>query len=70
MISINISGSSKGNEVALRQQVQRDEAMRSCEIAAMNLMLAAKEMGYDSCPMNGFDFDAGGRLINTCPPTM
>jgi nitroreductase len=67
LISINISGSSKGNEVALRQQVQRDEAMRSCEIAAMNLMLAAKEIGYDSCPMNGFDFDAGGRLINLPP---
>jgi len=46
-----------------RDQVQRDEAMRSCGIAAMNLMLAAKEMGYDSCPMNGFDFDAVGKLI-------
>ncbi len=67
MISINISGSSKGNEVALRQQVQRDEAMRSCEIAAMNLMLAAKEIGYDSCPMNGFDFDAGGQADQPAP---
>lgn len=46
-----------------REQVQRDEAMRSCGIAAMSLMLAAKEMGYDSCPMDGFDFDAVGRLI-------
>ncbi|MDO9189464.1 MAG: nitroreductase family protein, partial [Sulfurimicrobium sp.] len=46
-----------------RDQVQRDEAMRSCGIAAMNLMLAAKEMGYDSCPMDGFDFDAVGKLI-------
>jgi nitroreductase len=27
-------------------------------------MLAAKSMGYDSCPMDGFDFDAVGRLIN------
>lgn len=46
-----------------REQVQRDEAMRSCGIAAMSLMLAAKEMGYDSCPMDGFDFDAVGKLI-------
>ncbi len=47
-----------------REQVQRDEAMRSSGIAAMTLMLAAKEMGYGSCPMDGFDFDAVGRLIN------
>ncbi len=47
-----------------KEQVQRDEAMRSCGIAAMNLMLHAKEMGYDSCPMDGFDFDAVGKLIN------
>ena len=30
----------------------------------MTLMLAAREMGYDSCPMDGFDFDAVARLIN------
>lgn len=47
-----------------REQVQRDEAMRSCGIAAQTLMLAAKEMGYDTCPMDGFDFDAVGKLVN------
>ncbi len=47
-----------------REQVQRDEGMRSCGIAAMNLMLMARELGYDSCPMDGFDFDAVARLIN------
>jgi nitroreductase len=47
-----------------REQVQRDEAMRSCGIAAQTLMLAAKSMGYDSCPMDGFDFDAVAKLIN------
>lgn len=47
-----------------REQVQRDEAMRSCGIAAQTLMLAARAMGYDSCPMDGFDFDAVGHLIN------
>ncbi len=45
-------------------QVQRDEVFRSCGIAAQNLMLAAQAMGYDSCPMDGFDFDAVGKLIN------
>lgn len=44
--------------------VQRDEAMRSCGIAAQTIMLAAKSMGYDSCPMDGFDFEAVGDLIN------
>jgi len=46
------------------EQVQRDEAMRSCGIVAMALMLAAQEMGYASCPMVGFDFDKVGKLIN------
>lgn len=36
-------------------QLQRDEAMRSIGIASQTLMLAAKAMGYDSCPMIGFD---------------
>jgi nitroreductase len=47
-----------------KEQVQRDEAMRSCGIAAQTLMLAAKGMGYDSCPMDGFDFDAVAKLIH------
>ncbi|MDP2247233.1 MAG: nitroreductase family protein [Nitrosomonadales bacterium] len=46
------------------EQVQRDEAMRSCGMAAMAIMLAAKEMGYDTCPMDGFDFDAVAKLLN------
>lgn len=36
-------------------QLQRDEAMRSVGIAAQTIMLGAKAMGYDSCPMIGFD---------------
>lgn len=47
-----------------REQVQKDECMRSCGIAGQTIMLAAKGMGYDSCPMDGFDFDAVARLIN------
>ncbi|RCK78753.1 MAG: Oxygen-insensitive NAD(P)H nitroreductase [Candidatus Ozemobacter sibiricus] len=50
-----------------KPDVQRDEAMRSCGLAGMALMLAAKEMGYDSCPMDGFDYAAVGRLINLPP---
>ena len=46
-----------------KPQVERDEVMRSCGIAGQTLMLAAREMGLDSCPMDGFDFDAVGRLI-------
>ena len=45
-------------------QAQRDEAMRSCGIAAQTIMLAAKEMGYDTCPMDGFDFEAVGKMLN------
>ena len=43
--------------------VQRDEAMRSCGILAQTLMLTAQSIGYDSCPMDGFDFNAVGQLI-------
>lgn len=46
-----------------KDQVQRDEAMRSCGIIAQTLMLTAKALGYDSCPMDGFDFDKVGELI-------
>ena len=47
-----------------KDQVQRDEAMRSCGIVAQTLMLAAKSMGYDSCPMDGFDFEKVAELIH------
>jgi nitroreductase len=50
-----------------RDWLQRDDAMRSCGIAAMTLMLAAQGMGYQSGPMDGFDFDEVGRLINLPP---
>lgn len=44
-------------------QLQRDEAMRSVGIAAQTLMLTAKAMGYDSCPMIGFDPAKVGEII-------
>jgi nitroreductase len=45
-------------------QAQRDECIRSASIAAMNIMLMAKGMGYDTCPMDGFDFDKVAKIIN------
>lgn len=47
-----------------KPQIMQDEAMRSCGMAAQSIMLAAKSMGYDTCPMDGFDFDKVGELIN------
>lgn len=47
-----------------KPQIQRDETMRSCGLMAQTLMLAARGKGLDSCPMDGFDFEAVGKLIN------
>ena len=47
-----------------REWLQRDEAQRSIGMAMQTLMLAAKAMGYDSCPMIGFDIDEVAKLIN------
>jgi nitroreductase len=47
-----------------KPQVERDEGMRSCGLAGMAIMLMAKELGYDTCPMDGFDFDAVARIID------
>ena len=47
-----------------KDQLQRDEAMRSCGIAAQTLMLTAKSMGYDSNPMIGFDSQKVAEIIN------
>ncbi|MHC5109812.1 MAG: nitroreductase family protein [Planctomycetota bacterium] len=47
-----------------REWLQRDEAMRSIGMAGQTIMLAAKAMGYESCPMIGFEFDKVAALIN------
>jgi len=54
-----MTGFYEGNE-----QLKRDEAMRSVGIAAQTIMLAAKAMGYDSCPMIGFNPKKVAALIN------
>ncbi len=45
-------------------QLQRDEAMRSCGIAGQTVMLVAKAMGYDTCPMIGFNPQQVAEIIN------
>jgi nitroreductase len=50
-----------------REQLQRDEAQRSIGMAMQTLMLAATAMGYQSCPMIGFDLDAVAELVNLPP---
>ena len=44
--------------------LQRDEAQRSIGMAMMTLMLAAQGLGYDSCPMIGFDHEKVAELVN------
>ena len=46
-----------------KDELQRDEAMRSCGIASQTIMLAVKSMGYDSNPMIGFDPDKVAEII-------
>lgn len=46
-----------------REWLQRDEAQRSIGMAMQTLMLAAQGMGYQSCPMIGFDIEKVAELI-------
>jgi nitroreductase len=47
-----------------REWLQRDEAQRSIGMAMQTLMIAAQEMGYESCPMIGFEIEKLAELIN------
>lgn len=53
-----------GNFYQDHAQLQRDEALRSVGMAAQTLMLAAKSMGYDSCPMIGCDIAKVSEIIH------
>lgn len=44
-------------------EARRDDNLRSGGMAAQTIMLAAKAMGLDSCPMSGFDFAKAVDLI-------
>lgn len=48
-------------------QLRRDENLRSGSMAAQTIMLAAQGMGYETCPMIGFDFAEVARII-ALPP--
>ena len=47
-----------------REWLQRDEAQRSIGMAMQTMMLAAVSMGYQCCPMIGFDLEEVSKLIN------
>ena len=47
-----------------REQLQRDEAIRSAGLATQTLLLAATALGYESGPMVGFDFEEVAKLIH------
>ena len=47
-----------------RDWLQRDEAQRSIGMAMQTMMLAAQGLGYQSCPMIGFDIIKVAKLIN------
>ena len=46
-----------------REWLQRDEAQRSIGMAMQTMMLAAQGMGYQSCPMIGFEIEKLAELI-------
>lgn len=50
-----------------KPELQHDEALRSIGIVSQTLMLAAKAMGYDSCPMIGFDPKQVAKIIQLPP---
>jgi len=47
-----------------REWLQKDEAQRSIGMAMQTLMLVAQAMGYDSCPMIGYEIENVAKLIN------
>jgi len=46
------------------ENFQRDEAIRNASLSAMMFMLVAKEKGWDTCPMIGFDPDKVKTVLN------
>ncbi len=46
-----------------KEQLQRDEAIRSASLAAMTLMFGAVNRGWDTCPMIGFDPIAVSKIL-------
>ncbi|MDF1798757.1 MAG: nitroreductase family protein [Planctomycetota bacterium] len=58
---------------AKNDALARDEACRSVGFAGQNMMLAARAMGLDSCPMIGYEPDRVTELLGLpahCPPLL
>ena len=51
------------NYYEVNPQYIRDDAMKSSGLVAQTLMLAAKEMGYDSTPIGNYNNDRMSELI-------
>lgn len=54
-----INNAYRGNDA-----FQRDEAIRNASLSAMHFMLIAKDKGWDTCPMIGFDPEAIQSTLN------
>ncbi len=50
-----------------KEQLQRDEAIRSASLAAMSLMYGAADRGWATGPMIGFDPEAVSTLLKLTP---
>lgn len=46
------------------QEFQKYEAIRNASLSAMLFMMAAKDKGWDTCPMIGFDPEAVKQVLN------
>ena len=46
------------------EDIKKEDIIRNVSLSAMQFMLVAKDMGYDTCPMTGFDFDASKEFFN------
>jgi nitroreductase len=56
-----------------KEAFQREEAVRSVGLVGMNMMLVAKDMGYDTCPMIGYDAAKVAEIVGLpeeVPPLM
>jgi nitroreductase len=52
------------------ERLRREEAIRSGSLAAMSLMYAAKDLGWDTGPMIGFEADKVSELLHLGPDTI
>ena len=47
-----------------KDNMKSEDIIRNVSLSAMQLMLIAKDMGYDTCPMTGFDFEEAKKFFN------